>query len=193
LTVRSFVRAVGVMRAAAMCAWGMGVMDRGSGRPCGDGADRLSPLLLWRAPVADGNGVLDRAEFKACLMSADLGLTRKEINLLLTEADDNGDGVVEYDEFVPLCFKILVEKFKEDYLRAKALQEAGELESLMLNEFVARGLGENGKMPRAKVKKVMGAVLNELVPVTKMQVCTLCAVGCDGMMNGGSSGLTPVT
>jgi len=141
----------------------------------GMSAEELEGIMskIFKDHDADGNGVLDRAEFKACLMSADLGLTRKEINLLLTEADDNGDGVVEYDEFVPLCFKILVEKFKEDYLRAKALQEAGELESLMLNEFVARGLGENGKMPRAKVKKVMGAVLNELVPVTKMQLVIL--------------------
>jgi hypothetical protein len=28
--------------------------------------------------------------------------------MLLNQADDNGDGVVEYEEFVPLCFKILV-------------------------------------------------------------------------------------
>ena len=87
----------------------------------------------------DGNDILDRDEFKACLKCSDLGLTRKEINLLLSEAVENADGVIEYEEFAPLCFRILVEKFKEDYLQTKALQEAGELESVMLDAFAERG------------------------------------------------------
>ena len=75
--------------------------------------------------------------------------------MLLSEADEDGNGVVDYEEFIPLCFKILVEKFKEDYLRTKALQEAGELEAIMLDEFVAQGLDPSGKMSRKKVKKVI--------------------------------------
>lgn len=33
----------------------------------------------------DGSGLLNRKEFKAALMAAELGLTRKDINLILTQ------------------------------------------------------------------------------------------------------------
>ena len=94
----------------------------------GMGREQLESLMmdLFKQHDADGNGVLDRKEFKACLKSADLGLTKKEINMLLSEADENEDGVVTYEEFTPMCFQILVEKYKEDYLNNKALSEAGE-------------------------------------------------------------------
>ena len=122
---------------------------------------------------ADGNGVLDRDEFKACLKSSDLGLTRKEINMLLSEADENADGVVNYEEFAPLCFRILVEKFKEDYLQTKALQEAGELESVMLDSFAEKGMGENGKMSRKQVKKVFEEISYDFLGLTRVQIVTV--------------------
>ena len=65
---------------------------------------------VFNAADTDGSGALDRKEFARCLKSAELGLTRKEINLLLSEVDADGDGMVTYEEFVPLCFNILVER-----------------------------------------------------------------------------------
>jgi len=122
---------------------------------------------------ADGNGILDRDEFKACLKSSDLGLTRKEINMLLSEADENADGVIEYEEFAPLCFRILVEKFKEDYLQTKALQEAGELESVMLDAFAEKGMGDNGKLSRKQVKKVFESISYDFLGLTRVQIVTV--------------------
>jgi Ca2+-binding EF-hand superfamily protein len=122
---------------------------------------------------ADGNGILDRDEFKACLKSSDLGLTRKEINMLLSEADENADGVIEYEEFAPLCFRILVEKFKEDYLQTKALQEAGELESVMLDSFAEKGMGDNGKLTRKQVKKVFEEISYDFLGLTRVQIVTV--------------------
>ena len=121
----------------------------------------------------DGNGILDRDEFKACLKCSDLGLTRKEINLLLSEAVENADGVIEYEEFAPLCFRILVEKFKEDYLQTKALQEAGELESVMLDAFAEKGMGDNGKLARKQVKKAFEAISYDFLGLTRVQIVTI--------------------
>ena len=67
---------------------------------------------LFQRADSNGNGVLSRSEFKNCLQSADLGLTKKDINALLTLADENEDGVVDYKEFMPICFGVLVEKVK---------------------------------------------------------------------------------
>lgn len=138
-------------------------------------ADDLEAIMtkIFKDHDEDGNGSLDRKEFKACLNSADLGLTRKEINMLLSEADEDGNGVVDYEEFIPLCFKILVEKFKEDYLRTKALQEAGELEAIMLDEFVAQGLDPSGKMSRKKVKKVMENINADFFGLSRVQIVTV--------------------
>jgi Ca2+-binding EF-hand superfamily protein len=93
--------------------------------------------------------------------------------MLLSEADEDGNGVVDYEEFIPLCFKILVEKFKEDYLRTKALQEAGELEAIMLDEFVAQGLDPSGKMSRKKVKKVMENINADFFGLSRVQIVTV--------------------
>ena len=67
--------------------------------------------IFQRADI-DGSGSLDRNEFRECLKAAELGLTRKEVNAILSEVDENQDGNVSYTEFMPLCFNILVERFK---------------------------------------------------------------------------------
>lgn len=80
----------------------------------------------------DKSGFLSRDEFKDCLKSAELGLTRRDINLLLSQIDVNEDGVITYDEFVPLCREVLVERFKEELMTndimntQDGLQQVGE-------------------------------------------------------------------
>jgi Ca2+-binding EF-hand superfamily protein len=144
----------------------------------GMGREQLESLMmdLFKQHDADGNGVLDRKEFKACLKSADLGLTKKEINMLLSEADENEDGVVTYEEFTPMCFQILVEKYKEDYLNNKALSEAGELESYMLQYFEGSDklAGDSGmKMKRKDVKKVMEAMSYDFLGLSRVQIVSV--------------------
>ena len=67
----------------------------------------LSVSLLRRGPRS---GQLDRNEFKAALKAAKLGLTRKDINLIMSSADTNNDGLVSYDEFIPVCFQVCCRK-----------------------------------------------------------------------------------
>ena len=92
-------------------------------------------FTVFNSADSDGSGALDRKEFARCLKSAELGLTRKEINLLLSEVDADGDGMVTYEEFVPLCFNILVERFKDDVLAEQALNSYDDLTQTLLEEF----------------------------------------------------------
>jgi len=56
----------------------------------------------------DGNGVLDYDEFRECLRSANLGFTDELIEYLIVEVDENKDGVIDYAEFCPLCYELLL-------------------------------------------------------------------------------------
>lgn len=61
-----------------------------------------------------------------------MGLTRQEINLLLAKADRNGDGSISYEEFLPLCFNILVERFSDELVREKQARSADDIEVLLV-------------------------------------------------------------
>lgn len=56
---------------------------------------------------SDGSGSLSREEFIQALQSMELGLTRKEINSVLFQYDNNDDGNISYAEFVPFAFDLL--------------------------------------------------------------------------------------
>lgn len=90
----------------------------------------------------DGNGTLDPEEFQRALNSADLGLSRKEINMLLGEADVNDDGCIEYDEFVPVAFRVLVDRARNKQLENEALSSEDGITALLVDEF--RGADPTG-------------------------------------------------
>ena len=104
---------------------------------------------------ADGNGVLSEGEFKQCLQDAALGLTKQQINVLMSETDLDGDGNVCYEEFVPICYGIFVEMFKEDILRKDVRNSADWLESTIIEHFTAQDENGVGKLPHKAVKKVL--------------------------------------
>jgi Ca2+-binding EF-hand superfamily protein len=81
----------------------------------------------------DQNGWLSRKEFVKCIKEADLGFTRKEVNVLLSEVDIDHDGKISYEEFVPLCFTLLVEMVSESLIEAP--QEEEELAAFFLDLF----------------------------------------------------------
>ena len=100
---------------------------------------------------ADGNGVLDPSEFLAALQNADLGLSKKEMNLLLAESDLNGDGVVEYEEFVPMCFEVLVErKVKNKRMESEALKSEDGVDETAPRGVQRRGREGHGQTTRAR-------------------------------------------
>ena len=128
---------------------------------------------------ADGNGTLDRKEFSKCLHSAELGLTRKEINLLLSDVDVDDDGLVSYSEFAPLCFDILVERFKDDVLAEAALESADALTMALIEEFQRKettigGKDEPlGKMHRNLVKQALVDLSAEFLGLSKLQITAI--------------------
>lgn len=64
---------------------------------------------IFKQHDKDNSGKLDREEFFECLNEAQLNLSVEEISYLQTQIDENDDGQVDFDEFAPLCFDMLVE------------------------------------------------------------------------------------
>ena len=81
----------------------------------------------------DGNGVLDKKEFKKLLQGCELGLSASDIKVLYTQADVNDDGCVEYREFIPACVDLIrvlraqeAARESKEQQRADALMQAGQ-------------------------------------------------------------------
>ena len=101
--------------------------------------------------------------------------TRKEINLLLGEVDENNDGMVSYDEFVPLCFNILVERFKDD-ARRDGHAERGRPHRAPHRGVRGEGTqgvrcgGRQRHLSFSKVKRVLQSLSDEMLSLSRLQI-----------------------
>lgn len=64
------------------------------------------------------NGVLDEAEFRACLKATSLGLDDGDIEALVLAADENQDTRVDWTEFMKVAYNHLVFLAREKTLQA---------------------------------------------------------------------------
>lgn len=108
--------------------------------------DELEALLkdVFIKADADGSGALGRKEFAKCIRESELGLTRKEINALMMQVDADGDGQVSYDEFVPLCFNILVQIVSEEFKDDSIPKDEDELRNYLTDLFASADADKGG-------------------------------------------------
>ncbi len=57
----------------------------------------------------DGSGALDPDEFVKCLQSTDIGFTQAEVDLMANSVDVNQDELIDFQEFAPLAYSLLVQ------------------------------------------------------------------------------------
>jgi Ca2+-binding EF-hand superfamily protein len=77
--------------------------------------EKLERTILRSFLFADTNnsGALDESEFRACIQDLGLGLSPVHIAELMAAVDKNADGVIAYDEWVPLAFELMVQIVKQ--------------------------------------------------------------------------------
>ena len=139
--------------------------------------EELESLMssIFEMADEDGSGTLSRKEFVECLSNAKLGLSRKEINLVLSEVDADGDGNVSYQEFAPLCFQILLERFKEEVMEEEALKSEDALMQLLLEAFQAADKEGVGLLKQNQLKKVLLGESLASVGLSKLQAVSILA------------------
>eukprot|EP00908_Phaeocystis_cordata_P000638 Transcript_10700.p2 GENE.Transcript_10700~~Transcript_10700.p2 ORF type:complete len:440 (-),score=241.63 Transcript_10700:83-1402(-) len=134
--------------------------------------DALTAVIsdVFKKADKDGSGDLNMAEFQVCLKDAELGLTKKEVSVLMHSVDMNMDGVVSYEEFAPLCFDILVEILKDELLQAQ--RTPTELEEYLVAKFSGADPGATGLLSTGAMRDVLQAA--EL-GLTRLQIVAVVA------------------
>lgn len=104
-----------------------------------DNLDDLRNLLikLFKESDLDCSGFLAFDEFEDLLAKIEVGITGQELRYVIAEADDNGNGVVEFEEFVPLAID-LIQAFRA---KTSALAWLSEAESFY-SEEIERNINE---------------------------------------------------
>ena len=132
--------------------------------------DALNAVILdvFKKSDKDNSGSLTIAEFHSCIREADLGLTRKEVNVLMHSVDVDLSGTITYEEFAPLCFDILVEILKDELLQAQ--RNPGEMEQYLLSQFSGADRDGEGKL---KVAELRDALRVADLGLTRLQILTV--------------------
>ncbi|CEM34868.1 unnamed protein product [Vitrella brassicaformis CCMP3155] len=65
-------------------------------------------MTMFKEFDKDGKGFVSRSEFIDTMCSMELGLNRRELNALLFHVvDQDNDGTINYNEFVPFAYDML--------------------------------------------------------------------------------------
>ena len=125
-------------------------------------------ISLFKEADKDGSGSLDHAEFTELMATASLGLSKQEVKMLLAEADENNDGTITYQEFVPLAVEtVQTMRLKQRYVEYEEDMAYELLEAAMaivgqtaeqFNDFVAAAgekLGTGGLFSRNQLKALL--------------------------------------
>ncbi|GIL84899.1 hypothetical protein Vretimale_9723 [Volvox reticuliferus] len=137
--------------------------------------EELQALMLkvFKKADADGSGQLNRHEFKEALKAAELGLTRKDINLILSHIDIDKDGLVSYEEFIPVCFQVLVERFKDEIVVNDILGNTDELQQMLLTAFQEADPDNTGLLTQRQVKAIFKELSYRALGLTTLQTVSL--------------------
>jgi len=131
---------------------------------------------LFQKANLTGDGFLNRDEFRSCINDASLGLTRREVNLLMAEADEDEDGKISYEEFVPLCFDLLLKNLQDDIFLLQ--RNRGELENYLLEIFQYADADATGFLTHADVSNLLDMAN---LGLSQLQIATIVsAAGKDG-------------
>jgi len=120
----------------------------------------------------DGTGTLSYKEFKEVINTSQLGFSKNEIRRMLMEADENEDGYIDYNEFLPIGVDIVQAIFARREAeaaakdKAEAAQEAARIalvhgmdkeqyKNMLMSYFRAHDADTSGFLSRKEFKECM--------------------------------------
>ncbi|ETL95929.1 hypothetical protein L917_06380 [Phytophthora nicotianae] len=136
--------------------------------------DEMESILRETFQRADKDevGALTRLAFMDALRDADLGLTRREVNILMSEASPAEDdtNIVVYPDFVPICFPLLKDTYVQGILEAHS---NSDWITQYLTEVFASGDSENtGLLTVAEIARLFRAAD---IGLTRLQIIAVMA------------------
>lgn len=129
--------------------------------------EQLEQMLgqMFQQADEDESGYLSRAEFANVLRRSDLGFSRREINAALMEADEDRDGRIAYQEFVPTAFQLLLNTVMDQYELDRVPADEAALTEYLLAHFEAQeggggeegAAGKSGQLPAGALAEAISA------------------------------------
>ncbi|RLN89565.1 hypothetical protein BBJ28_00021838 [Nothophytophthora sp. Chile5] len=131
--------------------------------------DEMESILreIFQRADKEEAGALGRLAFMEAIRDADLGLTRREVNVLMYEAPvaEDDPAVIVYQDFIPICFPILKDAFAQGVMEGHSDQE---WLTQYLTEVFASGDSEtSGLLTVAEIARLFRAAD---VGLTRLQI-----------------------
>lgn len=132
--------------------------------------DELTELVgsIFERMDSDGSGTLSKAEFAQALTSMELGLTRREINTIMFQIDQDQDGNISYREFAPFAFDLLQKLTSLRLLETEL--ENDELAQYLMDLFKARDVEMTGVL---HVNDIRDLLHQAMLGLSRMQIYTV--------------------
>jgi len=132
--------------------------------------EELTELVgsIFERMDSDQSGALNKQEFIAALTSMELGLTRREINTIMFQIDQDQDGNVSYREFVPFAFDLLQKLTSLRLLETEL--ENDELAQYLVDLFKAKDTEMTGYLP---VDDIRDLLHQAMLGLSRMQIYTV--------------------
>jgi len=142
-------------------------------------------LQIFMAYDVDNSGTLERQEFLECVRAMDMGMTRKEILYIMAQADANHDGVISYEEFLPVAIEQLIALAHDKLMDRGSGNRTKVLTDHFNRKFIAADEGlsgmATGKLKAAEIRNILGSS-----SLSAVQIETIMAeahIGGDGMVS----------
>merc|ERR1712025_1338013 len=132
--------------------------------------DELTEIVahIFERMDGDGSGTLSKQEFVTALTSMELGLTRREINTIMFQIDQDNDGNISYREFVPFAFDLLQKLTSLRLLETEL--ENDELAQYLTDLFKGRDVEMMGLL---HVNDIRDLLHQAMLGLSRMQIYTV--------------------
>lgn len=92
----------------------------------------------------------------------------------MSEIDIDENGEVSYEEFIPTCFNLLVERFKYMVMQNQALKSDDALESALIEEFAKEDSEDaQGFITPNQIRRALQRLSDDVIGLTKLQVLSV--------------------
>merc|ERR1719199_2402241 len=116
----------------------------------------------------EGTGLLGRAQFVQALMGMELGLTRKELNAIMFQVDEDQDGFISYREFARFAYDLLQKLTSLRLLETEMEQD--QFAQYLADLFKSRDVNLTGTLAIEDMRELLHEAS---LGLTRMQIHTI--------------------
>ncbi len=132
-------------------------------------------INMFREADKDQKGYLTYEEFHTLMQGNELGITKQELKFVVSEADENDDGLIAYNEFVPLAVDMILafrarahakfsmgstqDNIEDDVLKILSSEELEGIATICADKIIEKDFDKSGALPPNVLKRALEEVM----------------------------------